>query len=407
MSTSYRKALVWSLVAAAFIGPGTVTTAARAGTEGGWRYAAYVALAAVAGFLLMEMAARVRLVSDQPLGRVLGPGARWLSVLLFAAVVLGCAAYQAGNLLGAYGGLQLLWPAGRGWVLALGGLALAVLWRGRPAAIARALALVVAAMGILFVVAALWTVTSGQQLTGAGVVTTATVVGLVGTTIVPYNFFLASALGRGQSLPDMRAGLTGSFVVGGLITLSIVLVGSTAPAFTTFTDLARTLVQGLGGWSKGVLGFGLFAAGFSSAVTAPLAAGLAGRELVGTDRPRRWGARGRAFRLVWGGVLLVGLTVAWFGVEIIPVILAAQVVNGLLLPLVAAVVLTLANDRRVVREHVNAGWQNVAGLLVAAFLTHKSCGVLLPEAVAPLGAWLLSVVYAAGLAGAMYRVRRQ
>ena len=37
------------------------------------------------------------------------------------------------------------------------------------------------------------------------------VLGLVGTTVVPYNLFLGSGLARGQQLGELRFGLTSPF----------------------------------------------------------------------------------------------------------------------------------------------------------------------------------------------------
>jgi len=390
----YARALVWSLIAAAFIGPGTVTTAAKAGSQGGWYYAPYVFLAAVAGLLLMEMVARITLVSGQSLGQVLGKRGRWLAFACFGAVLLGCMAYQAGNLLGALSGIQLLTPADRLWVLLLGGAAFAVLWTGDTKIIARALSGIVVLMGLIFVVSAVLLLCGDTPLTGNESVVPATVIGLVGTTIVPYNFFLAAGLSKGQSLTEMRLGLAGSFLVGGIITLSIVLVGSVVTSFTSFADLARTLDANLGSMSKVVLGFGLFAAGFSSAVTAPLAAALAGRELLGRkdsdlSNTSPW------FRIIWGGVLAVGLLVACLELDIISVIIAAQVANGLLLPFVAAIVLVLANDRALLEDRVNAHWQNLAGLAVAGFLAYKNFGLLLGKIgyASELREWILAGAY--------------
>jgi Mn2+/Fe2+ NRAMP family transporter len=394
MKASYSRALVWSLIAAAFIGPGTVTTAAKAGSQGGWYYAPYVVLAAVAGLLLMEMVARITLVSKQSLGQVLGARGRWLAIICFGAVLLGCMAYQAGNLLGALSGVQLLAPIHRFWVLLLGAVAFAVLWKGDTKIIARALSAIVVLMGLVFVVSAILLLVGDTSLTGKGTVVSATVIGLVGTTIVPYNFFLAAGLSKGQSLNEMRLGLTGSFLVGGIITLSIVLVGSVATSFTNFSDLARTLDASLGGMSKVVLGFGLFAAGFSSAVTAPLAAALAGRELLGRNESELtntsiW------FRGIWAGVLAVGLLVACLELDIISVIIAAQVANGLLLPFIAGIVLVMANDRALLGDRVNAQWQNLAGLTIAGFLAFKNFDLLLGKVgySGDLTVWLLAGTY--------------
>lgn len=403
---NFSRALVWSLIAAAFIGPGTVTTAARAGSEGGWYYAPYVVLAAAAGLLLMEMVARITLVSGRSLGQILGKGGRGLAIVCFGAVLLGCMAYQAGNLLGALSGIQLLTAADRLWVLLLGAAAFAVLWSGDTRVIARALSAIVVLMGLVFVVSAIILLTGEAGLTGSGTVVPATVIGLVGTTIVPYNFFLAAGLGKGQSMSDMRLGLTGSFLVGGIITLSIVLVGSVANSFTSFSDLALTLDARLGKLSGLVLGFGLFAAGFSSAVTAPLAAALAGRELLGREdgalaNDSAW------FRIIWGGVLAVGLLVACLELDIISVIIAAQVANGLLLPFVAAIVLMMANDRDLLGDRINAQWQNAVGLLVAGFLAYKNFGLLLGKVgyANEIVSWILSGGYLL-LVGMLIRRKR-
>lgn len=409
LKSKYSRALIWSLIAAAFIGPGTVTTAAKAGSQGGWYYVPYVLLAAGAGFLLMEMVARITLVSERSLGQILGEGGKWLAYVCFGAVLLGCMAYQAGNLLGALSGVQLLAPVNRYWVLLLGGFAVAVLWKGDTKIIARALSGIVVVMGLIFVIAAALLLFAGTSLTGGGEVATATVIGLVGTTIVPYNFFLAAGLSKGQKLGEMRLGMAGSFVVGAIITLSIVLVSSVATSFTSFADLARTLDAALGGWSKAVLGFGLFAAGFSSAVTAPLAAALAGRELLGT-RADSMTNTSIAFRSIWGGVLAVGLLVACLELDIIAVILAAQVANGLLLPFIAIIVLALANNRALLGEHVNAPWQNVLGLSVAGFLAYKNFDLLLNMFTSQEhGFWTIvfTIIYVVGVGRGLWILSRR
>lgn len=408
--SSWSRALVWSLIAAAFIGPGTVTTAARAGTEGGWHYSLFLLLAAVAGYLLMEMAARLTLVSGQTLGQILGNRGKGLALACFLAVLLGCIAYQAGNLLGALGGMQLIVGGSRWWLLALALPAFIVLWTGDTKKISGALAAIVGLMGLVFVAVALGLLFGPTSLAGAGKVETNTIVALIGTTIVPYNFFLAAGLSQGQLIGDMRRGLLVSFIVGALITLSIVLVGSVASSFTNFADLARTLDASLWGKGNEVLGIGLFAAGFSSAVTAPLAASLAGRELLSDMLPTDFGNRSTIFRTIWIAVLGFGLFVALLELDIITVILAAQVANGLLLPLIAAIVLVFANDRRLLGIQINANWQNIAGLLVAGFLASKNFELLLGKVFSENGSgyWgeLLTLLYLVALAWLMYRQRR-
>ncbi|MGB3799127.1 MAG: divalent metal cation transporter, partial [Lewinella sp.] len=194
--------------------------------------------------------------------------------------------------------------------------------------------------------------------------------------IVPYNFFLAAGLGSGGELIDMRRGLRLSFGVGLLVTASIVVVGVTASGFVSFEDLAVSLEAFLGEYGRLVLGAGLFAAGFSSATTAPLAAAMAGRELLSTG-DKTWRSGGSAFRATWLVVVVIGLLVALLQLDIVGVILAAQVINGLLLPFIAAVIFFLANRKDLLGEQTNTWWQNLIGILVLGILFYKTGEFLL------------------------------
>ena len=344
---------------------------------GGYAYLPVVALAAVAGYVFMEMAARLTLVSGRNLGELLGGGGRRLPFLLFACVFFGCMAYQAGNLLGALGGLQLLLPLRRWWVLPIALAVFVLLWKGSTQLIGRVMAYIVAVMGMLFVVAAVQVAWPGVYPDRPSeTVETDVVLGLLGTTIVPYNFFLAAGLGAGGELRDMRRGLLLSFGVGLVVTASIVIVGVTAAGFVSFEDLALSLESFLGEYGRLVLGTGLFAAGFSSATTAPLAAAMAGRGLLATE-DKRWRTGGSAFRATWLVVVIVGLLVALLDLDIVGVIVAAQIVNGLLLPFIAAVILYLANRGDLLGENTNSWWQNLIGVGVLAVLFYKTGEFLL------------------------------
>ncbi len=394
---SWRNTILWSLLAAAFVGPGTLTTATKAGSEGGIYYLLPLLMAMVAGYLLMEMAARISLVTRQSLGSVvqqtLGCGVVWL---LFIGILLGCVAYEAGNLLGGFAGLSLLFPLGRGWVLLLGILAASLLWSGKVKRIGQAMAVIVLLMGLAFV----WTGThtllrpSEEMLLAPQAVRAATILALLGTSIVPYNFFLAAGISQEQTMGEMRRGIFLSFCLGGLVTLGILLTGSGLVAFDSFGGLAESLSARLGPSGSFLLALGLLAAGFSSAVTAPLAAAMAGKTLVGAA----WS--GRQYRLVWGSVLLLGTLVALLDLDIIPLILAAQLANGFLLPFLAALVLYLANSHRWLGDQTNGRWQNIGGGLIFLYLTYQSgnslSGLLLGTSY-PLFSLSLSLLLGGGL----------
>jgi len=374
--------LVWSVIAAAFIGPGTVTTCALAGVQ--HRYALLWALAfsTLATLVLQEASARLTVVSGRDLAAALreraGGGAAAVLVLLLVlgAVVVGCAAYEAGNVLGAVAGaaLAVALPA-PALTLTIVAVAGALLAAGSPRRVALLLSSLVALMGVAFLVTAfLLSPPLGELLAGLVVPSLPAgsgllVLGLVGTTVVPYNLFLGSGLARGQLLAEIRFGLAVSVVLGGVISMGIVVVGAAVPGPFAFPALAAVLAQRLGAWAGDLFAWGLFAAGLSSAVTAPLAAALTARGLFacgaaaepggdersagGAESERgggRWSERGWRFRAVWGGVLATGLGFGLSGVRPVPVILLAQALNGVLLPVAALFLLLAVNDRRLVGE---------------------------------------------------------
>lgn len=374
--TALKHLLFWSIIAAAFIGPGTVTTAAKAGAAFGPGLLWALWFSTLATLVLQEAAARLPMLTGLNLGQAIaqrfaGRRQRLVRGLLAGAVVFGCAAYQTGNLLGALLGLRLIWPTLGSWaLLPLGALAALLLWQGRLQRIARGLGLLVAAMGLMFICVASQTpLAAGAMLRGSLLPQLPAgsewlVIALVGTTIVPYNLFLGSGLPHGQSLRQMRLGLGLAVGLGGVISAAILLVGTQVQGAFSLAGLSQAIGAEVGAVAQGLFAWGLFAAGFTSATTAPLAAALTASGVWGDAHPR-WQPQGRAFRLVWGGVLGVGLLFGLLDLPPVPAIILAQALNGLLLPAVAVFLYRLINDRSLIPAgHRNASWLNGLTLLV-------------------------------------------
>ncbi|MEM7479791.1 MAG: divalent metal cation transporter [Acidobacteriota bacterium] len=373
--------LLWSAIAAAFIGPGTVTAAASAGAA--HRYALLWALvfSTLTTFVLQEASGRLALHSGEDLAAALGrwAGGRWMAVLVAGAVILGCAAYQAGNLLGAVAGADLAFVRGDAsggtvpWLVALAVAAACLLFLGSPRAVARALSALVALMGVAFAIAAWrlappWGEVARGALVpdlpaGAGLL----VLGLVGTTVVPYNLFLGSSLARGQSLAEMRFGLAVAIGLGGLISLAVMVTGAAVTGEFSFAAIGAVLGERLGAGARRLFYLGLLGAGLSSAVTAPLAAAITARGLARRKDGDLWNPRRLRFRAVWAGVLAAGLMVGLTGLQPVPVILLAQALNGVLLPIVTVFLLLAVNDRAALgSEGINGPWGNAALAVVSA-----------------------------------------
>lgn len=365
--------LFWSVIAAAFIGPGTITTAARAGSDFVFALAWSLLFSVIACLVLQEASGRITVLTGKELGEAIRfrfskSRWRWVPTIVAAGIILGCAAYEAGNLLGGVAGLRLIWDLPPALLtLACGIGAATLLATGNTRWIARGLGALVALMGLLFLITAfrlgpdLAELAAGLTIPRIPTGATVLVLGLVGTTVVPYNLFLGSALARDSGLSEMRSGLAVAVIGGGVISLGVMVVGSALGGGLEYDRLAALLDQRLGSWAGVSLAIGLFAAGFTSAITAPLAAALASRSLLGGAGEEGWSTRSTRFRLVWLGVLLAGMFFGIAGVRPVPVIILAQAFNGLLLPLVAVFLWMAMNDRSFLgASGVNSKWQNVA-----------------------------------------------
>ncbi len=368
--------LFWSVIAAAFIGPGTVTTAASAGAGFGYALLWALLFSTLATLVLQEATARVTVVSGRNLGEAIreqfsgGTSGILVLLLVLGAVVLGNAAYEAGNILGAVAGARLgtdLSP--QVLTLAIGAGAAAVLWMGSMRLVAPLLSVTVAVMGVAIVTAAiqlrppLGAILHGSLVpslpSGAGLL----VLGLIGTTVVPYNLFLGSGIAAGQELRDLRFGLTVAVLLGGFISMAMLVVGAALIGEFTFESLAAALEQRIGVGGGWLLAWGLFAAGLSSAITAPLAAAVTARSLFGSETAD-WSPRSWRYRSVWIGVLLVGVGFGLSGTRPVPVIILAQALNGILLPFAAIFLLLVVNDRALMGERVNGLLSNLAMTIV-------------------------------------------
>ena len=382
------------MVTAAFIGPGTVTMCTIVGVRTGSTLLWAVVFSVLATIILQEMSARLGVVTRLGMGEALRErlpsGVVRLSalVLVFSAIVVGNAAYEGGNLSGAVLGLQawlgegLASSGGSGVALPLtsllpllmGGIAFGVLYSGRVRMIEQVLVGLVGLMSIVFVSTMLlsspnWSeVVRGLFLPNIPSGEMLLVVGLIGTTVVPYNLFLHASVvqeryaGAGD-LANMRRENATAIILGGLISMSIVITSATnvqGSDIQSAADMAQALEPLLGAWAKYILGLGLFAAGISSAITAPLATAYALKGILGWSV----GLRDRRFRAIWMVILGVGVMSASVGFSPIGVIQFAQVANGLLLPTMAGVLWWLTSSNEVMGEYVNDMKVRVLGTLV-------------------------------------------
>jgi len=195
------------------------------------------------------------------------------------------------------------------------------------------------------------------------------VLGLIGTTIVPYNLFLGSGISsKNQSLSEMRFGLTVAIFLGGLFSMAVLIVGTAVISGFSFESLSQALQEKIGPAGKYLLGFGLFAAGFTSSVTAPLAAAITLKSLFGNKNPEKWETGSLNFKLGWLVVLLIGIGFAAVNVKPIPAIILAQALNGFLLPFVSIFLFIVINNKKLNKQQSNPVALNLL-MIVVIFVT--------------------------------------
>ncbi|MGA9270263.1 MAG: Nramp family divalent metal transporter [Lutimonas sp.] len=387
------------LIAAAFIGPGTVTLCSIAGVNFGYALLWAMVLSVIATIVLQEMSARLGLISQKGLAEVIreelhpGFGKVLVIFLVLSAIVVGNAAYEAGNISGGVLGLSTLVTHSEFelfghhlnyLVLLLGFAAFLILITGSYKVLERSLLILVLLMSLSFVVTAILTRPDiGAILSGAltpripegGLLT---VIGLIGTTVVPYNLFLHSSLVREKwqgerHLGDAVRDTVIAVVLGGLVSMAIIVSAAASDTDTleNAVDLAKSLGPLYGDSATYFLSLGLFAAGITSAVTAPLAAAYAARGIFGWEK----NMKSKKFRGVWMIILLLGVALASLGIKPIEIIKFAQVANGILLPVICGFLLWVMNRRKVLGAYANNRFQNIMGFLifgVTLFLGLKS-----------------------------------
>jgi Mn2+/Fe2+ NRAMP family transporter len=362
--------ILWSVISAAFIGPGTVTTAVSAGSLFNLELLWAVVFATLACILLQEISARIVIGSGLNLGQTFikkfgTSRGRWLQVIIGGSVVLGCAAYEAGNILGAVAGLNLITGINTTVLtIIISLMVLIILWIGGLTWISNLMVALVGIMGLTFFILALTTNFSVVEILQASITPALPAssgllaLGLVGTTIVPYNIFIGSGISKGQTVPLMRVGLTISVLIGGFITAAILIAGTTIQDFSSFPALASSFENKLGRPGFYALALGLFAAGFSSAITSPYASSVIARTVFQFEQEKK-------VKWVWGVVLLTGFFFGVSGIKPIPVILTVQALNGLILPLLVVFLVIIINDSNIIpAEHRHRSWYNVVLLSI-------------------------------------------
>ena len=351
------------LITAAFIGPGTLTVCTIVGVNSGTLLLWAILFSVIITIITQNIAAKISWETKKGLAQVLlehsnTPLKKWsLIILLISAIFFGNSAYEAGNITGAKIGLQQIIGSKFFDLLSFDILPLIICFLisiiyliGSSELIKKILLIIVVFMSFSFIFAAIITkpdflsILNGLFIPRFNTNQLTLLLSVMGTTIVPYNLFLHSALVKNMSsvtdFKQIRMDTIISVSIGGLISLCIVLAAANSglKSVESVSDLGISLSPIYGELSEYFISIGLFGAGLSSAITAPLAASYVVSECF------NWKQRENRSKFIFLFVLITGTIFSSLGLNPIAIIQLAQFFNGLLLPIIGLFLLLLVNS---------------------------------------------------------------
>lgn len=196
-------------------------------------------------------------------------------------------------------------------------------------------------------------------------------VATIGTTIAPWMIFLAQnnvvdKNVREDGIALQRVDTVSGSVIACAIAWFIIVTTATVlyPAgieVSDAADAARALEPIVGKWSTVLFGAGLVAASFLAACVLPGVTSSAICEAFGWERgaDRSWDEAPAYRGIITGIILFSALLVILPGVDLFDIMMSAQVINGVLLPVLLVFLILIASDRRIMGEYRNGRVGNV------------------------------------------------
>ena len=206
-------------------------------------------------------------------------------------------------------------------------------------------------------------------------------VATIGTTIAPWMIFLAQnnvvdKNVREDGIALQRVDTASGSVVACAIAWFIIVTTATVLypagiAVSDAADAAQALEPIVGEWSTVLFGAGLVAASFLAACVLPGVTSSAICEAFGWERgaDRSWEEAPVYRGIITGIILFSALLVILPGINLFDIMMSAQVINGVLLPVLLVFLVLIAGDRRIMGEFRNGRVGNILTWATIALIT--------------------------------------
>ena len=213
------------------------------------------------------------------------------------------------------------------------------------------------------------------------------IVALIGTTITPYmQLYQAAAVAdRGigpEDYDDERIDAVGGAIFANLVSMAIIVataaaIGGRGP-LSSASDAAKALAPVAGRAAEALFAVGLLGASALAAAVVPLSTAYALAEAVGVERSVGRGFReAKLFTALFTAQLAVGAVVALAPGNLIRLLINMQVLNGLIVPVILAFMLVLANRRSVLGDAVNGPRFRLVALAVVVVVGALAAAVMI------------------------------
>ena len=349
------------VVTAAFIGPGTITMCILTGTNYGFDLLWAVLCSTLITIFIQNIAAKISFYSKKGLATTILDNEKnrilkiLLMCLIFSSIFIGNSAYEAGNLsgtlIGTNGILNLLSINLSNFIqLIIICLIISILiFINNYKILSNILMLIVGFMSLSFLISSILTkpdfieILKGLFIPSFNSNNILNIIGIVGTTVVPYNLFLHAALVN-KKYKDMRSIKLDTIIavtIGGVISICIIVTSASMQGsnITNPSEIGNLLEPLYGKISNWIVNLGFFCAGLTSSITAPIAAAIIFCECFNLK------LNGFYYKVVSISVILIGFIFSSIYELPIQIILFAQIANGILLPVLGVLLFILINKK--------------------------------------------------------------
>ncbi len=209
-----------------------------------------------------------------------------------------------------------------------------------------------------------------------------TVMALIGTTITPFMqvYAQSAVVEKGldeADLPITRVdAISGTLFANSIAAFITIATAATLHAHGIFeVDSARTAAESLapiaGQYAKYLFAVGLLGAAMLAMGVLPLSTAYSVSEALGFEKGLSRSFREAPIFLgIFTALILIGCVVALIpGIPQIRLLLLTQCVNGLLLPIILAAIVTLASNEEIMGRHKNSLVFNIAAWATAAVVS--------------------------------------